>query len=352
MPISKVIIADTDLNYIAPLQLKFVQNFMDKIEIEIITSVHYFEEYFLKPQKAAVLIVSEELYISALQKHNIDNIFVMMEQYEEGETQELNITRLFKYTSVKEIFNEIVGKSAAALNTVYKEKKETQIIVVTSANGGAGKTTVAMGLSACLVKNYKRVFYINACRLQTFQYMLDNKMPISSSEVYTKLVNPDTQIYQSIKHAIRQESFSYLPAFKAALLSLGLNYSIFEKIAISAKESREYDYIVIDTESTFDEEKARLLDIADKVILVSEQTLCSITAMNSLLSNINGITSEKYIFTCNKFVKDEYNALISPEVDLKFNVNEYITYFEINGAVDIGDLARQPGIQKISFLTM
>lgn len=352
MSISKVIIADTDLNYIAPLQLKFVQNFMDEIELEIITSVNYYEEYFSKPQKAAVLVVSEDLYTAALLKHNIDNIFVMMEKYDDSETGETGVTRLFKYTSIKEIFNEIVGKSASALNAIQKVKQGTQIIVVTSANGGAGKTTVAMGLSACLVKNYKKVLYINACRLQTFQYMLENKTPIFSAETYAKLMDSDSEIYQDVKHVIRQETFSYLPPFRASLLSLGLNYSVYENIIMGAKQSQEYDYIVIDTESTFDVAKAKLLDMADKVVLVSEQSLCSIMAMNALVSNINGITSEKYIFVCNKFAKEKYNALNSPDVEAKFNNNEYIEYFEVNGSLRVEPLSKNKDIQKVSFLTI
>ena len=151
----KVIIADEDANYIVPLQFKFVTDFFNKIDLEIITDRAYFDDYFSKPQNAEILIVSEELYDSFLQRHNIQNIFVMMEQYDEGGTGELNVNQIFKYTSIKEIFNEIIGKSAGALNVAAVEKKETQIILVTSAAGGVGKTTVAMGVAACLVQNYK-----------------------------------------------------------------------------------------------------------------------------------------------------------------------------------------------------
>ena len=38
----RVIIADTDLNYVAPLQLKFAKEFFEQIDVEIITSAEYF----------------------------------------------------------------------------------------------------------------------------------------------------------------------------------------------------------------------------------------------------------------------------------------------------------------------
>lgn len=348
----RVIIADTDASYIVPLQLKFVKEFFDQIDLEIITDKEYYEELFMKPQKVEILIISDQLYESSLKRHDIGNIFIMMDQYEDGDTTELNVIRLFKYTSIKELFNEIVGKSADALNVENKEKKETQIVLVTSANGGAGKTTVAMGISTCLTKNYKRVFYINASRLQSFQHMLDNQVTISSPEVYTKLSNPNEHIYAEIKHVIRKEIFSYLPAFKAALISVGLKYSIYEQIVLSAKKSNDYDFIVIDAESTFDEYKTRLLDIADKVIIVTGQSVNAVYSTNGLISNISCTNSDKYLFACNRFDKEDYNALISTDMIIKFTVNEYVDKFEVNGDVKCEDLYQSVGIRKLSFLVI
>lgn len=348
----RVIIADEDKNYIIPLQFKFVKDFFNQIDLEIITDQEYFYELFARPQKADILIISNELYDSTLQKHNIANIFVMLEQYEEGGTEDLNINKMFKYTSIKEIFSEIVGKSAGALNIESNEKKETQIVLVTSAAGGVGKTTLAMGVAACLTKNYKRVLYLNASRLQSFQHMLDNDTAVLSPEIYTKLSNPTKQVYSDIKHVIRKEIFSYLPAFKAALMSVGLKYSIYEQMTLSAKISEDFDFIVIDAESTFDEDKTRLLDIADKVIVVTEQSVNAVRATNALISNINGTNSDKYVFVCNKFKKDTYNALIAPEIVMKFTVNEYVDEFEANGTVKCEELSQKNGIRKVSFLVI
>lgn len=222
--------------------------------------------------------------------------------------------------------------------------------MVTSASGGTGKTTVAMGIAAGLTKNYKRVLYINASRLQNFQYMLDNSTVVSSSDVYAKLSEPTNQIYSEIKHAIRKEIFSYLPAFKAALMSIGVEYSIYEKISLSAKKSGDFDFIIIDAESTFDEDKTRLLDIADKVLIVTEQSLDGVYATNTLLSNINEMSSEKYLFVCNKFKKDAYNALIDSNMAAKFTVNEYIEYFEVNGNKKCEELSQNIGVRKVAFL--
>ena len=71
----RIIIADTDISYIIPLQLKFVEDFFEKVELEIITDEQYYDTLFSTPQRADILIVSEELYSQAMQRHNISHIF-------------------------------------------------------------------------------------------------------------------------------------------------------------------------------------------------------------------------------------------------------------------------------------
>lgn len=348
----RIIIADTDIGYIIPLQLKFVEEFFEKVEIEIITSPEYFDTLFSTPQKADVLIVSEELYSPALQRHNISNVFLMTEQYEEEETRELRVDRIFKYTSIKEIFNEIAGKSSSLLGAIDSNKKETQVVLVWSAAGGVGKTTVALGISASLTKNYKRVLYLNAARLQFFQRILENFSPITTIDVYTALSKANDMIYSDIKHVVRRELFSYLPPFKAALMSLGIEYSVYAKIIASAKRSGDFDYIIVDADTAFDEDKATLINLANKVIVVTTQAVASVYATNVLVQNINGVNTEKYIFVCNDFKKNEDNALISPQITLKFAVQNYIDHIDHYDQLSCETLSGNSDIQKTAFLVM
>lgn len=346
----RIIIADADISYIIPLQQKFIEEYFEKIDLEIITEPNYFECYFASPQKADVLIISEELYTPNLQRHNIGNIFLMTEQNSENQMREANVYSIYKYTSIKEIFNVIVGKGTASLRASNNTRKETQIIVVSSACGGVGKTTVALGISACLNKNYKRVLYINASRLQSFQALLSNVTPITTSNIYAKMVSATNNVYSDIKHVIRNEGFSYLPPFRAALMSMGIQYSIFEKIAASAKRTGDYDYIIIDADTAFDEDKARLMDIADRVIVVTKQSKASVYATNILVSNINGSNSDKYIFICNDFDEDNTNVLISPDVVNKFAVADYVGHLSHYDQLKASDFANINDLQKIAFL--
>ena len=219
-----------------------------------------------------------------------------------------------------------------------------------SASGGTGKTTLAMGVAASLTKNYKRVLYVNAARLQSFHHFLENKATITETEVYARLTNPTESIYHEIKHVLRKEIFNYLPPFKAALMSLGLQYSVYEKIILSAKKSGDYDFIIIDADVTFDEEKAELLNLADKVVVVTKQSMAAVSSTNVLVSNINGISSDKYIFICNDFDKQADNALISPNISLKFTISDYVEHFRYFDSMKPDDLSKEGCIQRTAFL--
>lgn len=346
----RIIIADTDVNYIQSLQLKFIEEFFEKIDLEIITKREYFDKLFSVPQKAEILVVSEDLYESSLQRHNISKMFLMVEQDENDGTEELNVNKIFKYSSIKEIFNEILGKSASVLNVESDEKQEPQIVVVTSASGGVGKTTVAMGLSASLAKSYKKVLYINSEQLQTFQYLLKNQTPIASTEVYAKFVREKEEAYKEVKYLIRTEIFSYLPPFKAALMSLGMSVDIYSTLAAAAKKSGDFDFVVIDTDSVFDNKKAKLLSMADKVIFVTNQNKMSVMATNVLAENINGINSEKYFYICNNFEENKENTLSMSEVPLRFSINEYIGHIEDYDKLKSSDFVNYTGFQKAAYL--
>lgn len=346
---AKIVIADLDFDYIMPLQARLAKMYYNQVELEIITDKDYYKEFLSSPKSIDILLVSEELYDNSLNRHKIDNIFVLVEN--DDNDKSLNQNLLYKYTSVKEILNIIFSKSKASLSYNTKSiTRKTKVILVFSASGGVGKTTLSLGLSACLAKNYRSVLYMEACRLNTFHYFVSDKEPIATNDVYAKLGMDDIPKYNLLKNYLKIELFSYVPPFKASLMSLNLNYDIFEKIAVSFKKSNEFDCIVIDTDSVFDDYKARLLEIADKVLIVTKQTKSSAFALKQLIVNMSGLNSDKYIIVCNDFCKDSENAVILPEYASSFSVNEYVNHIENCETKTLENLSEEDTIKRLSFL--
>ena len=181
-------------------------------------------------------------------------------------------------------------------------------------------------------------------------YLLQNQSVISSNEIYVNMNRNVKSAYNELRHVIRNEEFSYVPPFKVGLMSLGIKPQLFAEIAKAAKKSGEYDVVIVDTDHVFDESKAEMLDIADKVIIVTKQNKSSIFATNVLVSNVNGIKKEKYIFVCNLFDKNEMNYFGNSDIGINFAIDEYVEVIdrcEQMKGIELGDAL---GIKKVSFL--
>lgn len=347
----KIIIADTDYGYVIPLQQKFISELFDQVELEIITSPTYLQQFFSSPQKADVLVIAEELFNpSMVKKHNIKSAFIMTEFVDKNEIDNTDVVSIYKYSSVNEIYSEISFSLKRAFPNRKENLQEPQVILVTSAIGGAGKTTVAMGVGVGLSKTHKRVLYIDAEKIQAFQFRMNNAVPIVGSNIYSEIIKPDKNIYMTIRHLIRKEIFSYIPPFKSALSSLGLNDTVFVKLIKEAKKSGDYDFIVVDSDHIFNDLKAELLNSADRVIFITKQDMISVKTTNNYVSNLNGLTKDKYLFICNDFDEKKTNELLGETSSLLFSVSEYIRQFSDDYADDIGGLGEINNLQKIAYL--
>lgn len=351
MPKPRIVLADIDASYIVPLQEKFVEEYFDSIDLEVITDRTYFRQLFSAPQNIDVLVITEELYTPELQRHNIRQIFLLAEREREMEEDGINV--LLKYTSLREVFSEIVAMSS--LGAADGESKGPKIVLIYSAAGGMGKTTLALGLAGALAKRGKRVLYLNAGRLQTFQRVMKESAPLSEGQMYIAAVDAQErspeELYQVVRSGIRQEGFSYLPPFKASLLSLGIPYQIFEKIAVGARDSGEYDIVIIDADTTFDESKIQLFGVAERVIMVTDQSRSGLYATNLLAGNISGIAhSEKYMFVCNRVTGAE--EITMPDALTKFKVASLIEYIDACDTLGCEALAKIPSVQKLALLML
>lgn len=153
-----IVIADMDTAYLAELENKFLVELGDRAELEIISDPEYFEQFFSNPVTAEIVAVNENLYTNALQRQDIQNLFILSEHQEQGRTEELSVSRVYKYYGIKELYNELTYKSQERLEGKESGKRETTIIALYSAIGGTGKTSLSVGLAECLAKKHKKNF--------------------------------------------------------------------------------------------------------------------------------------------------------------------------------------------------
>ena len=88
---AKIVIADLDFDYIMPLQARLAKMYYNQVELEIITDKDYYKEFLSSPKSIDILLVSEELYDNSLNRHKIDNIFVLVENDDNDKSLNQNL---------------------------------------------------------------------------------------------------------------------------------------------------------------------------------------------------------------------------------------------------------------------
>lgn len=345
----RVIIADSDVNYVMPLQARFIEEYADGIELEIITDKQYLEELFSSPQRALLLVISEKMFSEPMTKHGIDHVFVLTETAVGNDALAMSTEQVFKYTSVKEIFNRIVSTCFREVDEQLTDSKYTKVVAVCAGKGGQGKTTVALGMAGYLAQNYKRVLYLNVAELQNFYLYMENAVPITDAEIYVKLRTTENSIYKELKAHIRKEQFYYLPPFKAPLFSMGIDQKIYVDFIKEVRQSLEYDYIIIDVDTGFNEHLMNILDLSDKVIFVTEQDRASAMALNRVAENIGGIGTDKYLFVCNKYDGNMPNIHVEQGENLKYSIATYIDRIHGKNEMRVSDFIQIRGVDKLAY---
>lgn len=344
-----VVIADSNEDYVVSLEEKFMEEFGEKVELEVITEKSYFEEYFAEKRMVEVLIVEEAWYFTELQNQNVKNIFVLQENFTGVTEKDSMVKKIEKYSSTNKIYQQVMD-SNNCLEKIKTEKElsKTKVIVVYSPMGGVGKTTLALGIGS-YIGTEKKVLYINAERMNTFQHHFKSEETIPNRVAMGLMASDD--LYLKIKGVIGVEEIDYLYPFTMALSSLGLEYSIYNKIIEAVKEAKEYDYVIVDTDTVFDREKAWMIAKADKVVLVGKQGKETAHAMAVLSKNMDYDSMEKYFYICNNYDENRQRERFS-EVYENCPVRDVVKHIAGIEEYGLQQLALKREIQKISLLVM
>lgn len=341
---SRIIMADPELNYIIKLQIKFLQELQDSCEIDVITDKKYFDECFSSPQNADCLIINNNWESNILTKHNIDHVVILTD----GTTGDLETesvrTRIPRYTSTEEIFNQI--RSILGTESSQGKKKEATVVYFGSASGGTGKTVLSMCLAEYLSRKFYRVLYINTQSVQTFQFFLNDRSPIPT-EAAMALLDESADVFKVLRKQIREERFSYLPPFAMPLFSYGISNDIYTPFVGSAKESKEFDYIIIDAGSDLTNDAADQIALSDKVVMVTKPEKENSFALKHMLNKIS-VKDEKLIRLCNRVSGTPVRAVFgSDSLDISESISEWEKEID---AESIHSFSLTDDIQKMAVL--
>lgn len=209
-----------------------------------------------------------------------------------------------------------VGVAAAPV-----AKRAGNIICIFSPKGGCGCTTIAVNLGVALAEKKHRTLLIDgSLQFGTVSVMLNMKTNHTLLELVERSADLDADLVSSI--ALTHES-----GLKVLLAPARPEMSELVKVehiqTLFPYLRQLYDFIIVDTSSNINEVTLAMLDQADRILLVTEQTLPSLkTARDFLnLSQALSYKPNKVMLTVNQMdnkqrvsVKDISNILKRPVV--------------------------------------
>lgn len=341
-----LVIAETDESYLSPLEMKIAFSLSDTVAIEILSEESAFEAFFSQPRTIDILVIDEKLYSSDLYCQSIKKTFILVEELEDVQDEDYSQkseVRLFKYSNLNALYGMIVptewgGRAGTA--------KKGQLLPVISSVGGAGCTSVAVGIAAYLAQNYKKVLYLNSQSMQTFQYYLSNQSKLLRNAMTD--IRKANQSYADIKKWFLHDHFDFLPSLETTRHNLGITTEHYSSLAKAAKMSQDYDYVIIDVGTELENGTVELVEEAEKVIVVTRQDAYSAYKTNALAEFFNIGDGEKFLFLCNGYEQDKKNAFsvsARGKINSRIVISEYVEWED--GLSGLAQLTQLKGIQKI-----
>lgn len=175
-----------------------------------------------------------------------------------------------------------------------------KVLTVYSPKGGVGKTTVAVNTAAALTSDRRR----KVCVIDLNLYAGDVAVFLSliprrtiSDLASEQNVDRDTFLTYLLSHP------SGIKVLPAPLRPEHAEYVVVDQVAKIVNIARElFDYVVIDTPSSFQDVVISALDLADQVLLVSTMDMASLKNTKLALQVMRQLnyTDEKFTVIINK----------------------------------------------------
>lgn len=305
----RIVIADKDeIGYLSPLESRFLEIGSEQIEVESISDENYLDEYFSKPRKLDALVINEELFKQEYQKHDIKNLFILCEDYDNTQkTENLKAKYIDKYTNTK----EVIGAIVASLNIDWGHSGESKrrLISIISPIGGVGTTTVAIGLCASLSQIGYKALFISSSPLQEFGHFFAENRHLSS-EVSIDIGGNDPSIIDNIESIVGgDDNLKYLLPLEGSLVAAGISQSNITFLAQSCFATGKFDYVIVDGANYFSKPQIELMQKSSQVVVVVAQDNNSCRTLKAFLDNVDTTDRNKYIFCANKFSKQKPSSL-------------------------------------------
>lgn len=186
---------------------------------------------------------------------------------------------------------------------VASTQAKGNIITVFSPKGGAGCTTIAINLAVSLSqRNFRTVLVDGSLQFGDVEVMLHMKPMTSIVDVSDENTELDSDLISSVVQ-LHRSGVNVLLAPPRPEMAEVVNENTIKNLLDALRFN--YDFIIVDTSSYLTGVSLAVLDIADRIVLVTQQSLPSLKSIKRFfdLSDILDYSQEKAWLVVNKASK-------------------------------------------------
>ncbi len=245
-----------------------------------------------------------------------------------------------KYQKAEKFINDILmiyAEKTGRVEAVSRGDKDTIIVGFYSPVGGSGKTTLSVATAYALASQGKRVFYLNAERINSTVNVLNNTESGSMSDIYlnvkTKGANVGLRIMAN-KYTDTRTNISYINPAESSLEINELTNDEFKKLIKEFEGLGEFDAVIVDFDGEFSKDKVTVLSSMDKIFVPFVPEGLSAAKIGLFLKELQMYDELKEIYDKLYLVLNKANNQNSGVI----NSNEYLANEEIKATIPLSPI--------------
>ncbi len=321
-----LVIADTDRYYVEGLAGYLSCRQPHRFQATCFTEESYLTDYLYEPDTVVdILLVSPEMYHLSLPTEGLNTVIMLspgrhIEEYENCEV-------INKYQTGDKLVGNILriySEKNPGETHISSASKDTKVIGVFSPNGGAGKTSIALGTALYCAQRGKKVFYLSLESIQSTPAFFSCDSGQGLSNIFFFLRESSKNIRLKIEGIRNIDIESGIHFFDPPEITLELEEMSPDEIAFligQIKHTDCYDCVMVDLSSELNSRNIAALGACDQIMMVFNggdiadvKTSLLIKELEAICINKKPDLFKKSTLVLNRFNADQVPGYEEPEL--------------------------------------